>query len=398
MSTTPGGIVEPHALPPDAERVDRDLARLSSKLDWIRAVSPTNLNEQWRAFRKHNYCRSPRFRYRDKPDVAIQRAELKNLPTDSIEHPLLKTLLVEKQLELSRLLELIELRGTSGFLQQSIALFGEAEPALVAKAKEILEVQNGRETITVCIGADEFVKAAVVELDYYRSHCEDFDATVKISEHIAAGVMVVDGQLVVAANLRTSKHRLDALLHHEIGTHIVTCFNGSRQPLRQLKSGLAHYDATQEGLGVLAEYLCGNLSLSRLRTLAARVVAVRALTEGADFVEMYQTLTHKFGLLPYSAFLTSARVLRGGGLTKDVVYLRGLQEILDYLKEGHSVEDLFIGKFSLAQLTALVELRQQGWLVQARLLPRYWTETSAHERLQLCAENGLPQLLNEATT
>jgi hypothetical protein len=59
---------------------------------------------------------------------------------------------------------------------------------------------------------------------------------------------------------------------------------------------------------------------------------------------------------------------------------------------------LFIGKFSLAQLTALVELRQQGWLVQARLLPRYWTETSAHERLQLCAENGLPQLLNEATT
>jgi uncharacterized protein (TIGR02421 family) len=398
MSATPGEIVEPHALPPDAERADCDLARLSSKLDWIRAVSPTNLSEQWRAFRKHNYCRSPRFQYREMPDHATQRDELKNLLTDEIEHPLLKSLLVEKQLELSRLLDLIQLRGTSGFLQQSIALFGEAEPALVAKAKAILEVQHGRETITICIGADEFVKAANTELDYYRSHCKDFDATVKISEHIAAGVMVVDGQLVVAADLRTSKHRLEALLHHEIGTHIVTCFNGSQQPLRQLKSGLAHYDATQEGLAVLAEYLCGNLSLSRLRTLAGRVLAVRALTEGADFVEMYRNLTCKFGLLPYSAFLTAARVLRGGGLTKDVVYLRGLQEILDYLKEGHSVEDLFIGKFSLAQLTALVELKQQGWLVQARLLPRYWMETCAHERLQLCAENGLSQLLNEATT
>ena len=51
-----------------------------------------------------------------------------------------------------------------------------------------------------------------------------------------------------------------ALLQHEIGTHVVTHVNGSRQPLRLLGAGLAGYDETQEGLAVFAEYLVGGLT------------------------------------------------------------------------------------------------------------------------------------------
>ena len=46
-----------------------------------------------------------------------------------------------------------------------------------------------------------------------------------------------------------------ALLHHEVGTHLVTHVNGTHQPIKVLGVGLAGYDETQEGLAVLAEYL-----------------------------------------------------------------------------------------------------------------------------------------------
>lgn len=388
---------EASALPPHANGVDQALALLSSQIDWLRSISPTNLEEQWQRFRGSNGNRSPEFEYREKPSVAAQRETLMALPCSEIEHPVLRTLLVEKQLELSRLLELIDLRGTSGFLQQSIALFGEAEPSLVASAKQVLAREARQEDYRECIGAGEFAHAAGIELDHYRSLCADFDAGIHISDHIAAGVMVVDGQLIVAASLRIPRNRLVSLLHHEIGTHILTHFNGGRQVLRQLKSGLAGYDATQEGLGMLAEYLCGDLTLGRLRTLAARVIAVRALIEGADFIAVYRTLTGDYGVSDYGAFITTARVFRGGGLTKDAVYLRGLLQILEYLKEGHSPEDLFLGKFSLDQFAALDQLRQQGWLVPPGMLPRYWADNDTHERIQRCAEHGLPQVLREAT-
>jgi uncharacterized protein (TIGR02421 family) len=392
------GIVDASSLPPHAEQVDLALAELSAQIQWISSISPVNLEEEWQRFNKAKAGRSPTFQYRVKPSFKAQRQTLMSLPYGDIEHPVLRTLLVEKQHELTRLLELIELRETSGFLQQSIALFGEAEPPLVASAKQIMAFAGQPEVVSACIGATEFVAAAERELDYYRSLCADFDARIYLSEHIAAGVMVADGQLIVASSLRIPRSRMESLLHHEIGTHILTHFNGGRQALRQLRSGLAHYDATQEGLGVLAEYLSGYLPLGRLRTLAARVIAVRALIEGADFLTVYRCLTMEHGISDYGAFVTTARVFRGGGLTKDAVYLRGLYQILDYLKEGHSPEDLFVGKFNLDQFAALDELRKHGWLVPSCLLPRYWQEASAHERIQRCAERGLAQLLQEAVT
>ena len=47
--------------------------------------------------------------------------------------------------------------------------------------------------------------------------------------------------------------RAEALLHHEVGTHVVTHVNGAHQPLQVLAVGLAGHDETQEGLAVLAE-------------------------------------------------------------------------------------------------------------------------------------------------
>ncbi len=381
-------------LPAKARQVDKQMAAISGEFDWLQAVSPLGTEELWEEFRGNGCRAAPRFHYpAPQVDVGATRERLLALPIREIEHPVFEALLAEKQRELDRQLELMELRGTSGFMQASIDLFGVAAPDLHAEALHILETvvpdDAGR---AEWVDAAHIVAAAKAQFRHYRELCPDFPSEVEISDNITAGLMVSKGKLLVTEDLRLRRDRLDALLHHEVGTHMLTFHNGGHQPLRQLQHGLAHYDELQEGLGVLAEYLAGNLSAGRLRILAARVIAVRMLTDGANFADVYHTLHSQHGFGGRAAFVIATRVFRGGGLTKDVVYLRGLRDLIRYLREGHDFEHLFIGKFSLSELPALRRLRAERHLVGPALLPSYLHNASAQQRLDDCGETPLDRL------
>jgi uncharacterized protein (TIGR02421 family) len=326
------------------------------------------------------------------------RQRLRRIAVDDVEHSVAHVLLSEKQRELDRLLELIALRGNEGFLQASIDLFGGAEAELFLIAKQILAETAGRRSGGRYARVNEVLSAAQAELAYYRSRCEGFDAEVHLRDDIVAGLMVSNGNLLISSNIYLPADRVVPLLHHEIGTHIVTHYNGSRQPLRQLQSGLAHYDELQEGMGVLAEYLSGNLSARRLQIIAARTVAVRLLTDGASFVDVFAQLTEQYGMPQLPAFMVTTRVFRGGGLTKDVVYLRGLRDLLAYLSEARCYEDLFVGKLALGQLGAVNELRKGCYLWGPSVLPRYLADDSARARLNGCGELTLLGLIEETAS
>ena len=384
----------PEPLPATARHVDEEMAAISRSFDWLKAVSPLGTHVLWDEFSADGCRREPRFRYLPPEiDIAETRERLLALPIREIEHPIVEALLAEKQHELDRHLELMELRGTNGFMQVSIDLFGAAAPDLYAEALHILDVvaSDGAGKADF-VDTRQIMAAAEAQFRHYRRQCPDFCAEVEISDDITAGMMVSKGKLLITEHLRVPRDRLVALLHHEIGTHLLTFHNGSRQPLKQLQFGLAHYDELQEGLGVLSEYLAGNLSAQRLRILAARVVAVRLLTEGASFVDVYNALRSRHGFSGRAAFVITTRVFRGGGLTKDVVYLRGLRDLIDYLREGHSFEHLFIGKFSLSELPALRKLRKERQLVPPALLPGYLDDADARQRLADCGDVPLDHL------
>ena len=75
------------------------------------------------------------------------------------------------------------------------------------------------------------------------------------------------------------------------------------------------------------------------------------------------------------------RVHRGGGLTKDAVYLRGLEWLLQYLGNGGDLEPLWIGKIGLRHIPIIQELRWRKVLSSAPLTPRFLHELSARERM-----------------
>jgi uncharacterized protein (TIGR02421 family) len=160
-------------------------------------------------------------------------------------------------------------------------------------------------------------------------------------------------------------------LSHEVGTHLLTYYNGRAQPFRQLHVGLAGYDELQEGLAVLGEYLVGGLSRTRLRLLAARVMAAHNIVDGASFLEVYRLLhqTHEFD--QKTAFTITMRTFRGGGLIKDAVYLRGLVRILDYVKNRGELEPLYVGKIAAHHLPIIKELQWREVLRPLPLRPRF---------------------------
>jgi uncharacterized protein (TIGR02421 family) len=234
------------------------------------------------------------------------------------------------------------------------------------------------------------------EIGWFRSRAPDFPDEVDIRDDISSGILVTHGVLCLNRNLTLAPHRAEALVQHEVGTHMLTYYNGSRQDLRLLRTGLAGYGALQEGLAVLAEYLVGGLTRSRVRTLAARVVAVECLVGGSDFVETFRVLTHDFGLGSRGAFGVTVRCFRGGGCTKDKQYLEGLRDLLQYLRGGGEISTLFVGKVGLDHISLVHELMLRGVIRKPSVMPRYTEDETAMKRLEDCRGRTAMDLFHEA--
>ena len=193
--------------------------------------------------------------------------------------------------------------------------------------------------------------------------------------------MVSRGNFLVSSGARVPEHRVDATLQHEIGTHALTYHNGGCQPLKLLQAGLAGYEELQEGIAVLSEFLVGGLSRPRIRQVAGRVVAVSQLVEGAEFVEVFRSMHDDFGFNQTTAFNITMRVFRGGGFTKDTIYMRGLIRVMEYLQAGGKLEPLLLGKIALEHVDITTELLWRKILKPPRVVPRYLESTQALVRL-----------------
>ena len=234
------------------------------------------------------------------------------------------------------------------------------------------------------------------EVEYYRQQDQSLAARVEVRDDIP-GIMVSHGNFLIGSSAQVASSRLNATLAHEIGTHVVTYHNGKQQPFRELYVGMAGYEPMQEGLAVISEFLVGELGSSRLRQLAGRVMAVNAVIAGADFMETYRLLNREHGFGSKAAFMMSMRTHRGGGYTKDAVYLRGLVDLLARLGQGEELKPMYVGKIAIEYLSLVEELNWRQVLEKAPLVPRLFSMPEAQERIARLGQGlTVPELLEEA--
>lgn len=380
-------------LEPAADVVDRGLAACSAAFGFLLQVTPVNTAAAWEAFKTGDGEQAPELLYRPltfDPDAV--RRELFALPLDAVEDPVVASLLRERRDETETKIRLILDIETPRFLPGSLALYGAPDAELLALAHGLVRVLPERSRSgTEMVGATVFAAEARAEVEHFQAQWDGVDATVTIREDMPGGLMVSQGQLLVGGRASVPAGRVRALLAHEVGTHVLTYYNGKAQPLRLLQHGLADYEGLQEGLAVLSEWLVGGLSAGRFRTLAARVIGADALAQGAELPETVRRLQDEAGLGRRSAFKVALRLHRGGGLTKDLIYLRGLRDLLAYLGDGGTFWPLLAGKMGLHHVEAMESLTQRGILRDALVRPRWAHDPEALARLDR-ARRGLTVL------
>lgn len=356
-----------------AREIDTDLARIDDSFSFLQLVTPINIHEAWLYFEKNHFKKKPAFHYRlMSEDPEILKRELYNLSIERVEDPTLEFMFREKRSELDKMLTLLTERGKPEFMPGSMQYYGPLDDSVTKLAANLLSAisPNSDSSEGNMISPEDFAEMARNEIDFYHTQYESIDAEVCVQDDIA-GLLVSNGNLYIGTDASISSKRAEALIQHEVGTHILTYYNGKAQPLKLLYCGLPRYEELQEGLAVLSEYLVGGLTSNRIRLLAARVVTVQAIMRGADFVEAFHILHEDHGFDARQAFTITMRVYRGGGLTKDAIYLKGLMRVLKWLEDGNELEPLLIGKIREDYLPLINELLHRRILRPAPLSPRY---------------------------
>lgn len=377
-----------HALGPrsfgsDLTDADVQLASIERSYELLLLVSPINANEEWVRFRDGGYARPPEFRYRLLPvDPDVLKRRLYEIDLEPIADPALAFILRDKRDELDRQITLLAERNTDTFRYASARLYGAVDPLLLGVARDILSsVPVPGRGSSAEVSAADFAELAQAELEHYRAQYPGLAADIQIREDLV-GLMVSKGNLLIGERLRLRPERTAPLLHHEVGTHVLTFYNGAAQPLHQLASGLADYDELQEGLAVFAEYLAGGLDASRMRTLAGRVVAAHSVEHGADFMETFRLLTAEHGFTRGGAFDIAERVHQCGGFTRDMIYLRGLLRLIEYLRAGGDLLPLYVGKIAAKHVEIIEELRARAFLRPPPLRPRLFDLPETNRRIE----------------
>jgi uncharacterized protein (TIGR02421 family) len=361
-------------LDPQVIKFDRDLYKISKTLETLLYVNPINMDQEKKKFFAHDGHYEPQFKYRKlQIDPFLVKESLYRLPIENISDLALQSLYRRAIDGLSTNVDLLASIGSKQCLYNSLRYFGEPEKVDIENARFLLHapaLQDGGDDEAM-LDDMEISKAIEEEISYYK-----LDAPVQLSSRLVAGAMVdnTNFKVLIRKGNILSRKETDALKHHEIGIHLLTSAHAREQPLHLFRVGLPGSTETQEGIAVLSEYLSGNLSLNRLKVLGLRVMAVRYLLKGYSFSRTYDALVQDHLASPENAFTTTTRAYRGGGFTKDFLYLRGLATAYNHWKERKNWEPLLIGKCAFEDFNHIDELLQRGTLNKPKVLPRCFVQ------------------------
>lgn len=352
----------------DLIKIDKQLYSLVKDFELLSVINPINLELEKKKFIASKYKYEPQFKYNPlNIDPFEFKRKLSSIKVEKITDVSIQNMYVDTINAYFDKVDLLANLGTNKFLYNSLRYFGEPSKKDVDNANFVLycpEFRMDKE--------GEFNELEVVEL--FRNSIKDygFDFDIEVSDHIASKALVINSKrkVIIKRGVKFDKRFTKGLIEHEIGVHMVTTMNALKQPLKIFSIGLPVNTLTQEGLAILSEYYSDSINHDRLRELGLRVLAVNMLTSGKSFNETFLTLMEQYKMAPENAFYLTTRVYRGGGFTKDALYLKGLKTILNYVDQGKKLDNLLIGKTSVEYVDTINELVDRK-MINA---PQYYTK------------------------
>jgi uncharacterized protein (TIGR02421 family) len=288
--------------------------------------------------------------------------------------------------------------GTPEFTERSIHLYGrpndvyetqsftgvEAARFLLEKTDHLLSGSYVTPTTPDLLAA-QFAERLQKAIDAY--FVED-KVSVIVDEKLSSKAIAGTTRIRIRKSAMFTELDFDQLYQHEALIHTATAINGGRQPnLKCLALSAPRTTRTQEGLAVFAELVTRSIDIARLRRLALRILAIKAVLDGADFMECFKLFLDA-GQDEREAYKSAQRIFRGGDVrggiafTKDSAYLKGVMEthvLMNLAIRDNTpqvIERLFAGRLTLSDAIVLGPDFESGFLERPRYVPPWARDTS----------------------
>jgi uncharacterized protein (TIGR02421 family) len=286
--------------------------------------------------------------------------------------------------------DMLEARGTPEFSQISSLLYGTPQdvfhaggPTITDLSAQMRQFLEGMSVVAPEARDERNIpgtEAVNILREMVDSSMGPGMVDVFPDDGIAADAAAGSDYIKVREDRMFSQRDLDLLEAHEAWVHVGTTKNGLAQPVCTfLGKAAPRSTVTQEGLAVLTEMLNLRSHPRRLAKLMYRIEGIRAASEGASFVEVFE-MFRTDGLDENEAWAAATRIFRGslpdaGPFTKDLGYSKGLVltllyvRLAIYLGRAFRIPLLFCGKVDLLDMATLHQLEEEGLVESPQFVP-----------------------------
>jgi uncharacterized protein (TIGR02421 family) len=355
--------------------IDKKLFELARDFEILKYTNPVNIEQARKEFFRSRFRKNPEFVYRQLSLNPFEfKRKLYQLKVENISDISIRLLYQSVIDSYADKVEIINSIGTHKFLYNSLRYFGEPSSRDIRNAEYILHLSSS-------IDRDETESYGPGDaLEYFTKIVDEygFDCKIEISRKVVSKILIINSRntIRIRKDSTFSEKSLKALSEHEIGVHMLTTANSRVQPLNVFRLGTPVNSHTQEGLAVLSEYLSGNMSIKRLQVFALRVLCISKMLDGYDFRQCFEYLMEQRNMDENQAFYFAARIFRGGGFTKDYLYLRGFRDIFHLYNSGKNLNNLLIGKTSIDFLNVINEMIERKIILPPKYITRSFIKPS----------------------
>jgi uncharacterized protein (TIGR02421 family) len=287
--------------------------------------------------------------------------------------------------------------GSRDFYHHSVELYGKPSGLSSDRRTTNLDLAQHFEQVVVSYTPPpspddqtslDAEQAAAILQERFANYFSGHPVKVKVVDQLAGTASSTPTEIRLKRHARFSPRDLRLIEFHEGQVHMATTVNGRAQPVIPfIGAPSPRTTRTQEGLAVFTEFVTGSTSLSRVRRLCDRTVAIHQAENGASFIDLYRFFQTR-GHDEHTSFDCARRVVRGGlveggaPFTKDGCYLDGFLRVTNFLRialtrgQSQLVRLLFVGKLAVDDIPLFDRLSREGLLVEPTYLPAWAKDLS----------------------
>lgn len=361
----------------ELKELDQKIFLLWTKIFLNQCVTPLNIKEEFEIFTSKHWNYNPQlaYKYPEKDQIIRAKKELEAIKNFYSTSKKLKSwfmqLFFDKIDELLVKIDLIDAYRNQDeelIKQWNIKLFGDFDPELVKQSATIL--QNSQKSRWKELGRVLMLQEVEQWLKKWLESNWLSQVEISIHDHMAQRFLVVFWSekiaLRIASGVKITQIEFEAVIEHECETHIMRYLQGKNSWWKILQTGTSWYLSTEEGLAVMKateamrkhipdyinqniyyKYLLGNYSVSN------------SFSESFQF---WQSLKKSSIVKIFNGVLRQKSWLQDtwkwSGIRREKVYLDGYDQIWERISKKWQIQDLFVGKIKIQDLSLLAMWKQ----------------------------------------